>query len=460
MLKNEIYDKKLVDKGIPYKRLGEYTTQLASIEHQCLACGTIVNKPPKKVLAGVGCKVCAIKKSTWSDKEYDAKILDSAFIRVESYINNLTEILHKCKVCDAEYRVRPASILQGHGCKYCQNRATKSTEQYKKELPSHVECLGEYLNSKTNILHKCAICANEWLANPNNVLSKESGCPECAKNIHSSKAEDELLAFIKDNYSGWVIEHDRAILEGLELDIVIPDLGLAFEYNGTYWHSEKFASKTFHLNKSVEVENFGYKLIHIFEDDWKLRKNIIKSRILALLGKSKRIYARACTIKEVECPKKFLEENHLQGYATSSINLGLYYEEELVALMTFGNPRFNSKYKYELIRYCSKLNTTVVGGASKILKYFREHNKGSIVSYGNRSWGIPTLYSNLNFTLVGYSEPNYRYYKGVESLSRYQCQKHKLVAQGYPSDKTEVEIMKSRGYLRVYDCGNSVWEMK
>jgi len=102
----------------------------------------------------------------------------------------------------------------------------------------------------------------------------------------------------------------------------------------------------------------------------------------------------------------------------------------------------------------------VVGGASKILKYFREHNKGSIVSYGNRSWGVPTLYSNLNFTLVGYSEPNYRYYKGVESLSRYQCQKHKLVAQGYPSDKTEVEIMKSRGYLRVYDCGNSVWEMK
>lgn len=459
MCKNSIYDNKLIQKNIRYKRIGTYTTQAEAIEHECLDCGTRVFKEPKKVLAGVGCKSCAIKKLTWSSSEYDDKIKSSTFIRISEYINNLTEILHRCKKCNSEYVIRPASILRGHGCKYCNNRVAKTTQYYTEELSNTVECLDEYINNKTPILHKCTICNNTWYANPNNILSKESGCPICAKLAQSSKAENELVSFIKENYSGWIIKNDRTLLDGKELDVVLPDIGLAFEYNGIYWHSEKFISRNYHLNKSIKVEELGYKLIHIFEDTWETRKDIIKSRILSLLGKSKKIYAKHCTIEELSECREFLDTNHLQGYCTSSINIGLFNNGELVAAMTFGTPRFNNTYKYELIRYCSKLGYTVVGGASKLLKYFRDKYPGSIISYGNRMWGIPSIYKILGFRFIGFSEPNYRYYKGIHSLSRYQCQKHKLVSEGYDSNKTESEIMKERGYLRVYDCGNSIWDI-
>ena len=130
--------------------------------------------------------------------------------------------------------------------------------------------------------------------------------------------------------------------------------------------------------------------------------------------------------------------------------------------MSFSTPRFTDKYKYELVRFCNKLNTSVVGGASKLLKYFRNKYKGSIISYSNKSWSIGDLYKKLGFSYSHTSSPNYRYYKGLNSLSRYACQKHKLkdmFPDLYDLDKTEDQIMSEAKYLKVYDSGNDVWVM-
>lgn len=293
-----------------------------------------------------------------------------------------------------------------------------------------------------------------------NFIHKNYRCPICS-GAHSSQVEKEILEFIKNNYTGWIIENDRSILEGKELDIVLPDLGLAFEYNGVYWHSEQHVDKYYHINKTNQVNEFGYQLIHIYEDDWVNKKELIQSKILSLLGKSYKIPARKCIVKGISYPKEFLDNNHLQGSGSpTKYNYGLFFNEELIAVMTFSKPRFNTQYDFELIRYCSLSGITVVGGASKLLKYFRKNNVGSIISYSNRSWSNGKLYKTLGFKYLHTSGPNYKYYKGLSNLSRYECQKHKLKEKfpnSYKDELTEREILHLEKYLAVYDSGNDVW---
>lgn len=286
-------------------------------------------------------------------------------------------------------------------------------------------------------------------------------CPKCYSAAGISKVETELLEFINSIYSGWVEVKDRSILEGKELDIVLPDLGIAIEFNGNYWHQEEKVGKYYHQYKTDTVNNFGFQLIHIGEDLWNNKKDIIKSRIKSMLSLSTKVYARNCIVRPITFPKDFLNTNHLQGAGSpSSYNYGLFLKGELVAVMTFSTPRFSKDYDFELVRYCSLLDTTIVGGASKLLKAFRKEQTGSIISYSDKSWSKGALYKKLGFSYSHTSAPNYRYYKHLQSLSRYECQKHLLKTkfpESYKDELTEKEIMTLEGYYPVYDSGNDVW---
>lgn len=292
-----------------------------------------------------------------------------------------------------------------------------------------------------------------------------------SSNSFGSYQEDEVNTFIKDmNYQ--TITNNKNILNfGYEIDIFIPEKNVAIEYNGLYWHSEKHdRNKSYHLNKTKMCQNKNIKLIHIFEDDWVLRKDIVKSRLKHILGKSENtIYARKCYISEVsnEDKKNFLNENHIQGDCQSSTNLGLYTKDshELVSIMTFGKSRFDKKYDIELLRFTNKLNTSVVGGASKLFTYFIKNNKNkSIISYADKKWSEGNLYKQLGFSFLRDSPPSYKYFNGTMSLhSRMKFQKHKLkdmFPDIYDESSSESEIMRKAGYFRIWDCGNSVWEYK
>ena len=241
------------------------------------------------------------------------------------------------------------------------------------------------------------------------------------------------------------------------------DLGIAFEFNGMYWHQENKVGKYYHQIKTDAVNNYEYQLIHINEDLWVNKQNIVKSRIRSLLNVSDRVYARKCEVRQISYPKEFLNTNHLQGAGSpSSFNYGLFLNNEMVAVMTFSTPRFSKEYDYELVRYCSILDISVLGGASKLLKAFKIDHKGSIVSYSDRSWSKGDLYNKLGFKYSHTSEPNYRYYKHSKSLSRYECQKHLLKTKfpdSYKDELTEKEIMELERYYPVYDSGNDVWVM-
>ena len=245
-----------------------------------------------------------------------------------------------------------------------------------------------------------------------------------------------------------------------EVDIYVPSKNIAFEYDGLFWHSEIFKNQNYHFEKKNVCSSKGIHLVQIFESEWIHKNQIVKSRVSNLLGFSKKIYARKCEIVPVISDFDFMNDNHIQGYATSSIRLGLQYDNELVAVMSFGKPRYSRKYQWELIRYSNKCNTTVVGGASKLLASFEKtYTPTSIISYSDRRWNTGNLYKMLGFSLERTNSPGY-YYTDFQSLyTRYQFQKSKLehVLENYSSELSEVENMKNNGFVRLFDSGQDVF---
>ncbi len=358
----------------------------------------------------------------------------------------------------------------GHICRIC-NKASNSVltlEEANIRLQEldleFVEYKGLQVYSEVRSLS----CGHIWLASLNNLTTGNTKplCPICFPRNSTSTGEKEVLEYIKSIYSSWIIENDRKCISPYELDILLPELELAIEYNGTYFHSDDKTAVPLLTKSNLLYNELGYRLIHIFDHEWKEHTDIIKSRLSSMLSASTKIPARKCVVRILnEFPSSFLRENHLQGSGIiTPINYGMYYNNELYAVMTFSKPRFATEYDYELVRYCSKLNTTVVGGPSKLLKHFRSTYKGSIISYSDKRWSSGQLYSKIGFNYSHTSPPNYRYYKtGYTSLSRYQCQKHLLKDRFpliYSDEKTELEIMREAGYYKVSDCGNDVWVLK
>lgn len=197
--------------------------------------------------------------------------------------------------------------------------------------------------------------------------------------------------------------------------------------------------------------------------EWKTNKELVKSRIMSVLGKNDRIYARKCNIKQVNASdtNAFLLKNRIQGWCQSKINYGLYSDDVLVALMTFGKPRFNKKAEYELLRYAIAMNTNVIGGASKLLSHFKKvHIPNSIISYCDLRWNTGALYEQLGFIKTSISEPNcwYTYrHKTFESRMRYQKHKLSTILKVFDPSKTEWQNMQLNSYDRFWDCGNAVF---
>ena len=298
---------------------------------------------------------------------------------------------------------------------------------------------------------------------------------------HVSGMQQNIFEFIKSIYDGEIIENNKTILDGLEIDIYLPELKLGFEFNGDYWHMNPLKHRYDDLNPSNKMcaydkwkedrhkillaEEKGIKLIHVWEyyflnykeqqldfisniiknnleyinpivklkreldkidsnyvlkdemifeyehvqiiylDGFYFNKESIDKKYLELLmSKTKRnifvydyeiiddrkfevilsdiryalhkltnkISARKCDIRVItnKESKEFLNENSLFGYRSASIVLGLFYNDELVMVYSFGNNYYGRKKDTEVIRVCTKKNIHIVGGSSKCLKYY------------------------------------------------------------------------------------------
>ena len=295
----------------------------------------------------------------------------------------------------------------------------------------------------------------------------------------SSEVETELLGFLEE-YDP--IYQDKQLITK-ELDILIPNK-FAIEFNGLMFHSHGISkysmfnnpeeNKFRHLIKTQLCESLGIQLFQIFENEWLdyNKKNIWKSMLNNKLGKNDRLMARKCQLKKIEdftIISDFLIRNHIQGVINSSINYGLFYNNQLVAVMTFGKSRFNKTYQYELLRFCSEQNISISGGASKLLKAFeRDYLPKSLISYANRRWSTGNLYKTIGFDLLQISPPNYFYFKDnikdkdkvLESRNKFQKHKLKNILEIYDETLTETQNMFNNNYRKIYDCGNMVFVKK
>lgn len=324
-------------------------------------------------------------------------------------------------------------------------------------------------NYGTKYRWKCVKCGCEFSDHLHTVGFADNmyyvpRCPHCfPKDSGFSYEEKEFVSFLKEICHHKIIENSREIIPPLEIDAYIPEYHVAFEFDGLYWHSEEAVGSGYHLYKTDECAKRGVRLIHVFEDEWMRHKDVVKDRIRSIFGvEQKRIHARKCAVKEIsslEC-NKFLDINHLQGHDNAKYCYGLYHSDGLVAVMTFGKPRFNRNYDYELIRYCSKIGFHVAGGAGKLLSFFQNSHNGSIISYADRRYSIGNLYEKIGFVNKGMTKPNYFWVNGMKKYSRYQCQKHKLaklLGDKFDAGMSETENMIKNGYCRIYDCGNIVY---
>lgn len=301
-------------------------------------------------------------------------------------------------------------------------------------------------------------------------LYKTDPCTICNKINSGSFVEDELFNFISEIYKGDIIKNSRKVIDPYEIDIYLPEKKLAFEFNGIFWHNEKFKSDYYHKMKYDLCVKKNIQLIQIWEDDWKYRNEIVRSIILNKIGSIKsKIYARNTKIvvfdnnKET---KKFLNDNHLQGDCKSNIKIGLIHNNDLVSLMTFSKNRYGvGKIKndeYELVRFCNKINTNVVGGASKILKYFKNNYKfNTLISFSDCDISNGSLYEKLGFNFVYDIKPTYYYIINGKRDHRFKWRKSNLIKKNLLLEKeTEKECMLRLGYNRIYNSGHKKWIIK
>ena len=347
-----------------------------------------------------------------------------------------------------------AALKENHICKYCHTL---------------FKCINDNCNLDISWIEKTFLFKENLKTIPKCTIE---GCPDnvhfsssngrytyfCEKHSHrfSSKGEIELFNYIANFYP----DTKKLRISGSEFDVYIPSLNMAFEFNGLYWHSDAYKKKSYHYDKHKLANKNGINLINIWEDDWNYKKDIVKSIIKNKLKLNEtKIYARNCVIKEVlpEDAKIFLNENHLQGAVAANIKLGLYYNDILVSLMTFGKRKISNKSQFELLRFCNKLNFSIIGSASKLFKHFlNNYQYNTIISYANLDISNGNIYKILGFKEVGYTGINFWWSDNINRYSRNKFMKYKINKE----DKynTANDIMINKGYHKIYGTGNLKFE--
>jgi len=223
------------------------------------------------------------------------------------------------------------------------------------------------------------------------------------------------------------------------------------------WGEDCITPRTYHADKTKLAEENGYRCIHVF--DWD-----IASQILAMLQPKEVIYARKCVLVEVDQATacEFEENYHIQGKCRGQDKIfGLMNGCELVQIMSFGKPRYTSKYDFELLRLCSKHGVEVVGGASRLFSAFtKQHPDASIVSYCDSAKFQGAVYAQIGMHLDHITPPAKVWSKGTEYVrDTYLRQRgyDQIFKTNYGKGTSNEELMLENGWLPVYDCGQKVF---
>ena len=421
-----------------------------------------------------GCPKCAGRNRTTDEFIEKARQIHGDKY---DYLNTVYNGSHKIIkiICPKHglFTQTPHLHLRGHGCLKCYEERRgftlrPTTEEFiEKARKVHGNKYDynkvEYINTETKV---CIICSEhgEFWQTPHDHL-QGCGCPKCSHT--TSRNEEEICNFVKNILNINNIEiRNKSVISPLELDLYLPEHKLAIEYNGVWWHSEAYGKdKNYHLNKLNECNVKGTRLIHIFEDEYLEHKDIVLSKIKHLLGKDNdlpKVQARKCKVNEIdrETALQFLEKNHIQGFVTSTLYLGCYYNNVLVGVMTFKEERKGNN-RWELNRFATDITKRCIGVGGKLFKYFiKTYNPDYIKSFADRRWTLDkdnNLYTKLGFTLGEVLKPDYRYVNRLKREHKFGFRKQILMKKypdkGLTMEMTEKEMCDKLGFYRIWDCG-------
>lgn len=289
----------------------------------------------------------------------------------------------------------------------------------------------------------------------------------------SAQAKESYFKTIEANGTGYQSKCEKEIMDWItslglackqshiggadpkQLDIKIPELNLAIEYNGLYWHNEANNKMTpqYHLNKTNLCKDKGIRLIHIFDYEWETRQSQVKSFLLSALGKNRfKVFARKCTVKKITNKEAnlFLNQYHILGSAKIKQAYGLFHGSELLQVVTIGLHHRNNK-EYVLNRFCGKTDYTVIGGLSKLTAV-------ASLDYGTISTWIDLRFSDgSNWVKAGWEikktlKPDYFYFDSTKSKMVSKQSRMKSVVKT-PAGMTEHQHALQDKLYRVYDCG-------
>ena len=421
----------------------------------------IFYQTPHNHLKGQGCPECSKKKVADGRRMPKEEFIRRAkekhgnkydYSKVE-YINNRTKVCIICPI-HGEFWQTPDEHLR-YGCKKCSveyiarkriENSAKTFEQRAGEIHNfkYIYEKDTYKGNDNLITAYCPIHGK--FTQIAHYHLQGYGCPKCG--IRKSENEDKICDFIT-SLGIKTEKHNRTIIKPNEIDILIPEKNIGIEYDGLIWHSEKYkVDSNYHLGKTNKCKENNIQLIHIFEDEWLEKENIVKSNILNILEVyENKILSDNCVVKNVspQQAKYFLNNNYIKGECRAKIHLGLYYNNELISLMSFSKLKILKGDVWKLVCYCNKINTSILNGANKLLQYFiKKELPSKIITYVDKRWSNGKEYIEMGFTYTNDTKPDYFYVINQHRISRFKYKKN---------DLTQKEI------YRIYDCGSMCFEM-
>ena len=348
----------------------------------------------------------------------------------------------------SEETLNRISLTKRLGGKEVLERILKRNKEFEILTP-----VDEYFSRQRQYLDfKCKKCGFECKKTLQ-AFERGSLCPKCYP-VTRSKAEIEIYEYIVNLRIDDVLSNDRNLIKPKEIDILSKQNNFGIEFNGLYWHSDVIDKTTKYdlLNKTKLCKDLGVKLMHIYSDEWEYKRNICQSMIKNRLGLCNKVFARKCKLKEIDKKdfSRFMNDNHISGSVNSSVRLGLYFNEELILAIGFRKPR-QKKWSgyYEISRFATKLDYVVVGGLSKLLKFFKNQVSRKIMTYADRRFGEGLGYEKAGFKYYGDSGIDYWYSDGRNRYDRFIIK---------TDDKmTEREKAADMGLYKVWGCGSNIW---
>jgi len=351
-------------------------------------------------------------------------------------------------------------------------------------------------HSNTHSKIKCNKCHKIFTRGTSNIFHKNNyTCNVCLGKYSKGQLDIFNLLLPYDNsleLEATSVLYNPNVKSQKRLDIYSSKNKFCIEFDGLMYHSFGISDHSIFNNpiidvnvnkqRMVDLNKKDIQLFRVFDIEWlnPIKRNIWISMLKSKLNKTTKIYARNCEIGyvSVKDSKEFLTNNHMQGYVPGLIKLGLYHnfqgENKLVSLMTFGKT-IRSNNSPELIRFCNLINTTVIGGASKLLNFFEKVYKPTkILSYANQRWSQGKLYETLGFENTHDTSPSYSYFKSdydrtglifhrstfTKSNIKKYFNENKFDIKTFDENLTETQNMFNNGYRKIYDCGNKVYVKK